>query len=96
MYLDGQETGNTMSSRAIVDEIELTKLHWLFSNKSMHISHYVKYVLFLLYLLLTSINEPMPAGMRTSRLVFSSIRYKNIINVLTHLQITAKAKRKCR
>ena len=47
-------------------------------------------MLFLLFLILTSINEPMPAGMRTSRLVFSSIRYKNIINVLTHLQITAK------
>lgn len=53
-------------------------------------------MLFLLFLVLTSINEPMPAGMRTSRLVFSSIRYKNIINVLTHLQITAKAKRKCK
>ena len=38
----------------------------------------------------TSIIVPMPAGINTSILVFSSRRYRKMIPVETHLQITAE------
>ena len=39
-------------------------------------------------ILLTSMTDPIPAGINTSKLVCSSIKYRNIIIVLTHLHTT--------